>query len=60
MEKNPILYTCGLASGPRWIVLGDHAICSNCGGNSGTQYDGVEPIPRLTPYCPYCGKKMEN
>ena len=37
-----------------------HCICSNCGGSSGTQFDGVQPIPRKTKFCPNCGAKMLN
>ena len=44
----------------RWVSRGDYAICTVCGGSSGTQYDGVEPIPRLTPYCPNCFAKMDG
>lgn len=43
-----------------WIDKGDYAECSNCGANSGTQFDGVEPVPRITDYCPNCGAKMEG
>ena len=42
-----------------WIDRGDHAECSNCGANSGTQYDGVEPVPRKTKFCPNCGVRMQ-
>ncbi len=41
-----------------WICKGDYAICSKCGGSSGTQFDGVERIPRITTYCPHCGARM--
>lgn len=41
-----------------WIYKGDYAICSKCGGSSGTQYDGVERIPRITAFCPHCGVRM--
>ena len=44
----------------RWINKGDYSICTVCGGSSGTQYDGVEPIPKSTPYCPYCGARMDG
>ena len=43
-----------------WIYKGDYAICSKCGGSSGTQFDGVEPIPRVTPFCPHCGTRMKG
>lgn len=41
-----------------WIDKGDYAVCSKCGGSSGTQYDGVERIPRITTFCPHCGVRM--
>lgn len=41
-----------------WIDKGDYAVCSECGGSSGTQYDGVERIPRITTFCPHCGVRM--
>lgn len=34
--------------------------CSNCRAISGTQYNGLEPILRLTKYCPNCGAKMDE
>lgn len=43
----------------RWINRGDYSTCTVCGGSSGTQYDGVEPISKLTPYCPNCGARMD-
>lgn len=43
-----------------WIDKGEYAECSLCGAHSGTQYDGVEPIPLKTKYCPDCGKKMKG
>lgn len=43
-----------------WICKGDYAVCSKCGGSSGTQFDGVEPIPRITTYCPHCGVRMKG
>ena len=42
----------------RWIYKGEYAVCTECGGRSGTQYDGVEPIPLMTQFCPNCGAKM--
>lgn len=42
----------------RWIGKGEYAVCTECGGQSGTQYDGVEPIPLMTQFCPHCGAKM--
>ena len=43
-----------------WIDKGDYAECSNCGANSGTQFDGVEPIPLKTNFCHHCGAEMKN
>ena len=44
----------------RWIYKGEYAVCTECGGRSGTQYDGVEPIPLMTQFCPNCGANMES
>lgn len=47
----------------RWIVekgSGEYAVCSECKGKSGTQWDGVEPIPLMTRYCPHCGARMDG
>ena len=44
----------------RWIDKGEYAVCTECGGRSGTQYDGVEPIPLMTQFCPNCGAKMDG
>ena len=43
-----------------WIDKGEYAVCTECGGQSGTQYDGVEPIPLMTQFCPNCGCLMEG
>ena len=43
-----------------WIDKGDYAVCSECGGSSGTQFDGVEPVPRATAFCPHCGRRMKG
>ena len=43
-----------------WICKGDYAICSKCGGSSGTQFDGVERTPRTTAFCPHCGGRMKG
>ena len=42
----------------RWIDKGEYAVCAECGGRSGTQYDGVEPVPLRAQFCPNCGAKM--
>ena len=39
-----------------WIDKGKYAVCTECGGRSGTQYDGVEPAR----FCPNCGAKMDR
>jgi DNA-directed RNA polymerase subunit RPC12/RpoP len=44
----------------RWIDKGEYAVCTECGGRSGTQYDGVEPIALMTQFCPHCGAKMDG
>lgn len=44
----------------RWIDKGEYAVCTECGGRSGTQYDGVEPIHLMTQFCPNCGAKMDG
>ena len=44
----------------RWNDKGEYAVCTECGGRSGTQYDGVEPIPLMTQFCPNCGAKMDS
>ena len=43
-----------------WIDKGEYAECSMCGAHSGTQFDGVEPIPLKTNFCPNCGAKMKG
>ena len=43
-----------------WINKGDYAECSNCGADSGTQFDGVESIPLTTKFCPNCGARMKG
>ena len=42
----------------RWINTGEYAVCTECGGRSGTQYDGVEPVPLRAQFCQNCGAKM--
>lgn len=43
-----------------WIDKGDDAECSICGAHSGTQFDGVEPIPLKTKFCHNCGARMKG
>lgn len=43
----------------RWIDKGEYAVCTECGGHSGTQYDGLEPIALTSRFCPNCGAKMD-
>ena len=43
-----------------WIDRGNYAVCLNCGASSGTQFDGVEPVPLKSNYCPNCGAKMKG
>ena len=44
----------------RWVEKGEYAVCTECDGQSGTQYDGVEPIPLMTQFCPNCGAIMDG
>ena len=44
----------------RWIDKGEYAVCTECDGRSGTQYNGVEPIPLTTQFCHNCGAKMDE
>ena len=44
----------------RWIDKGEYAVCTECGGRSGIQHDGVEPIPLMTQFCPNCGCYMDG
>ena len=43
-----------------WIDKGDYAECSKCGAKSGTQYNGVEPVPFKSKFCSNCGAKMKG
>lgn len=43
-----------------WIDKGTYAECSICGADSGTQYNGVQPVPRKTSFCPDCGADMRG
>ena len=42
-----------------WINNGSWVVCSRCGCSAETQYDGVQPVPKATKYCPDCGALME-
>ena len=44
----------------RWVVKGGYAVCMECGGRSGIKYDGVELIPLMTQFCPFCGAIMDG
>jgi len=44
----------------KWIDRGEYAECSICGAHSGTQFNGVEPIPLKTNFCPNCGADMRD
>ena len=44
----------------RWIDKEEYAVCTECGRRSCTQYNGVEPIPLTTQFCPHCGTKMDE
>lgn len=43
----------------RWIDKGEYAVCTECGGRSGTQYDGLEPIALMARFCQNCGARMD-
>ena len=57
MPENIIVDVAPMRHG-RWIDKGEYAVCTECGGRSGTQYDGVEPVPLRALFCPNCGAKM--
>ena len=57
MPENIIVDVAPVRHG-RWIDKGEYAVCTECGGRSGTQYDGVEPVPFRSQFCPNCGAKM--
>lgn len=44
----------------KWIPHGNYSVCSLCNNKSGTQYDGLEPVPRETAFCPDCGADMRE
>ena len=59
MPENIIVDVAPVRHG-RWIDKGEYAVCTECGGRSSTQYDGVEPIPLMTQFCPNCGARMDG
>ena len=59
IEAAPIVDAVEVVHG-RWIDKGEYAVCTECDGRSGTQYDGVEPIPLMTQFCPNCGCRMDG
>ena len=59
MPENIIVDVAPVRHG-RWIDKGEYAVCTECGGRSGTQYDGVKPISLMTQFCPNCGAKMNG
>lgn len=44
----------------KYLMKQNIAVCTECGGRSGTQYDGVELIPLMTQFCQNCGAKMDR
>ena len=44
----------------KWIDKGTYCVCSLCQHTESPQYDGIQPIPRFTPFCSMCGAKMEE
>ena len=42
-----------------WINYDYWVACSRCKCRAETQYDGVQPIPKTTKYCPNCGALMK-
>lgn len=42
-----------------WVDKGGYSECSICGAHSGTQFDGVEPVPLKTKFCHNCGAEMK-
>ena len=59
MPENIIVDVAPVRHG-RWIDKGEYAVCTECGGRSGTQYDGVEPVSLRAQFCPNCGANMES
>ena len=59
LESQPTANVAPVVHG-RWIDKGEYAVCMECGGRSSTQYNGVEPIPLMTQFCPHCGAKMDG
>lgn len=59
LKKAPTIEAKPVVHG-RWIDKVEYGVCTECGGRSGTQYDGVEPIPLMTQFCPNCGAQMDE
>ena len=42
-----------------WLDRGDYCVCNQC-WHTEQQFNGVEPIPRHTPFCAMCGADMRE
>ena len=42
-----------------WLDSGDYCVCNQC-WHTEQQFNGVEPIPRHTPFCAMCGADMRE
>lgn len=43
----------------KWIDRSAYCVCNLC-GHTEQQFNGVQPIPRHTPFCATCGAEMEE